>query len=449
MHNQDEHGFDFQNTILEALSESKAIFKDGLNLNANENVMSPLAEKLMASSYHAYYELSDPKQLSDTGNATLKGQLMYRNLGSLKKLFAEAVNILKGQLNASYVDYRLLSGVHAMQCTVLALTEPGQEIWSLSPDHAGHFATQYIVKRSGRISQTLPWNESQMDVDFQALQKMVDVSGQPAMIFLDQSLCIHPLDTHKLRTICPDSIIVYDASHTLGLIIGGEWPNPLDHGCDVIQGNTHKTFPGPQKAIVATRHPTIENKLSESLGSGLLSSQHTHHSAALAVTVLEMGLHAKSYAKKIIENAQLLSRILEMEGLTVMHRPEQNVQGHMVLIRSKEGSDPYLVCRKLMNLGIATNARMISGHCWLRVGTQEFSRRGGSGYHMLTLALMISRVFRGACGKNDQQTVLSLASALRNVKFNIEELQTYTIQKGQYETPTLPRMERRVDSLIS
>ncbi|WP_395971438.1 hypothetical protein WH390_14620 (plasmid) [Candidatus Arsenophonus nilaparvatae] len=47
-----------------------------------------------------------------------------------------------------------------------------------------------------------------------------------------------------------DTVITYDISHTLGLIVGKQLINPITQGVDIIHGSTHKTFPGPQKGII-------------------------------------------------------------------------------------------------------------------------------------------------------------------------------------------------------
>jgi glycine hydroxymethyltransferase len=434
----------FLDLINQSVNESAQAHVSQINLNANENSMSETASKFLASRYEAFYELSDLTENIVRGPVTMKGDLMYRNLKSLKDLILAGQASLKKSLNAIDVDLRPLSGVHAMQCTILALSEPGDEIWSLPPQSAGHFATSHIVNRSGRRADFLPWNTELLDIDFAALEQMLTSRAPPALIFLDQSLCLYPLSIKELRRRCPNSIIVYDGSHTLGLILGKQWPNPFDEGADIFQGNTHKTFPGPQKALIATRNQSLALKLRNNLNQGLLSSQHTHHTAALATTALEFDLFGQIYAKKIIYHTRMFARILEMEGFEILARRQSPPQGHMILAKPSKGIDPYRVCTDLMKLGIACNARVFNGETWLRFGTQNFTRRGGTGYDILCLALLISDVARGLTCERQFETVQRIAGNLAKIHFSLDSFQN--IERKSYEkTPALPRF----DSFVS
>ena len=49
---------------------------------------------------------------------------------------------------------------------------------------------------------------------------------------------------------------VFDASQYLVNVIVGDHPNPFDYGFDLVVSSVHKNFPGPQKALLATRVPT-------------------------------------------------------------------------------------------------------------------------------------------------------------------------------------------------
>src|SRR5207253_619977 len=68
--------------------------------------------------------------------------------------------------------------------------------------------------------------------------------------YMDVSFYINPHNLNEIReALGPEAIIIYDASHTMGLIMGQEFQAPLREGADVLCGNTHKTLPGPQKGL--------------------------------------------------------------------------------------------------------------------------------------------------------------------------------------------------------
>lgn len=407
--------------IRKVLAESESI-RRSINLNANENSMSKTARQMLAGSLEGFYELSGALDAEEEGlglETAVKGDLMYRNLPALKKFLLQGQRALQRMLGAQFIDARPLSGVHAMECALLTFSEPGNQVWSLSPAFGGHFATQYIAQRSGRKSSFLPWDQRRVDIDFAALDKTEEV---PDLIFLDQSLCLKPLSIRRLRERFPSSLIVYDASHTLGLILGQGWPNPFDCGADVVQGNTHKTFPGPQKAMIAVRNPALAQRLTASLSAGLVSSQHTHHAAALAVTALEMESFGRGYVRQLKQNTQVLSRLLAVEGFAVMG--EGLPQGHMLFVQPPSGTiDSYELCRRLMKAGIASNARMMCGSPWLRLGTQEVTRRGGKGFEMLQLALFISELCRSLPNHKSQEFVQKLVLKLNAVQFSFDQIE--------------------------
>lgn len=381
-----------------------------INLNANENTLSKTARRFLQSNLDSYYDLSDPV-LRAEGTVGRKGDLMYRQLPATRELIFQGEQAALRMLGAGTVDLRPLSGVHAMECAVLGLSEPGDVVASLDPATAGHAATQHIVRRSGRKSVLI-------SVDG-AIKEKTD--EEPQLIFLDQSLALEPIDIRALRSRFPHSTIVYDASHTLGLILGGVWPNPLDQGADLIQGNTHKTLPGPQKAMIAARLNKIAERLTYNISKGLLSSQHTHHTAALAVTLLEFEQYGAQYSRVVQANTQLFARLLQFEGFELLHnlRP----MGHMVVARPKSSTDAriYELCSTLIELGVACNARMIDGSVWLRFGTQEVTRRGALGFEMLQLAILISSIASGKAS-HAKALVKQISRKLQGVLYSFDSI---------------------------
>src|SRR6185436_6188532 len=88
---------------------------------------------------------------------------------------------------------------------------------------------------------------------------------RPTLVYVDQSNCLFPLDVRTLvettRRVAPETLVHVDCSHWLGLVLGGQMPNPLALGADSFGGSTHKPFPGPQKAIVATNRSDLWSRL--------------------------------------------------------------------------------------------------------------------------------------------------------------------------------------------
>lgn len=85
-----------------------------------------------------------------------------------------------------------------------------------------------------------------------------------------------------------DVIIIYDASHTMGLIMGQQFQAPFKEGANVICANTHKTLPGPQKGMMAFRDKELGKKANAIIDGCLYSSPHTASMIALSTTILEI-----------------------------------------------------------------------------------------------------------------------------------------------------------------
>ena len=43
----------------------------------------------------------------------------------------------------------------------------------------------------------------------------------------------------------------------MGLIAGEEFQRPLEEGCDILMGSTHKTFFGPQGGLILSNNEDV------------------------------------------------------------------------------------------------------------------------------------------------------------------------------------------------
>ena len=74
----------------------------------------------------------------------------------------------------------------------------------------------------------------------------------PNMVILGKSLFLFPEPVKQIAEVCRAKNIplLYDGAHVLGLILGGQFQNPFEEGVHFINGNTHKTFSGPQRGVI-------------------------------------------------------------------------------------------------------------------------------------------------------------------------------------------------------
>src|SRR5205085_848249 len=107
------------------------------------------------------------------------------------------------------------------------------------------------------------------------------------------------------------------ASHFIGLVAGGAYPNPVPHA-DIVTFTTHKTQQGPRGAIIQCRDEhakAIDKAVFPMMQGGPLE----HCIAAKAVALKEaMQPEFQDYAHRIVRTARALAQGLAYEGLRVV-----------------------------------------------------------------------------------------------------------------------------------
>ncbi|MEW5996693.1 MAG: fluorothreonine transaldolase [Candidatus Micrarchaeota archaeon] len=347
---------------------------DILYLTANEPQLSPEARRVLSSPLGSRYLLEHISMRGDSPSR-LNG-FMFRGLDGVNAIEKSAIEVCRQLFGADYVEFRCLSGLHAMQVTLVSLTKPGDKIMRVATKDGGHFATQNIVRLFGRQDCCYVFDRSRFQLDLEQTRRVFD-EEKPVVLYIDAMNYLFPFPLAELRRIAGDVPIVYDASHTLGLIAGGQFQNPLAEGADILQGNTHKTFPGPQKGIILGNNRALMEKISYNLSQGLVSSQHTASTLALFIALHEMFLYGKEYAEKTVENAKYLAEQLHRRGFRIVAADHGFTRNHQFFIDVTElGPGPSLL-QKLLQANIAVNRTIPFEHVdALRIGVQEITRLG-------------------------------------------------------------------------
>lgn len=358
-----------------------------LHLTSYENRMSKLAQSFLNSPLSFRYNFSnstDPVAQTGTG-------LMLKGLPGVYEMDMAAQEAAREMFHAKVSMFRPTSGLHATLCIVNTASEVGQTIYSIDPDDGGHFATKHLVERCGRKSRFIPWDSKNLTINLEKFAEEIK-KFPPDVILFEHGTPLFNLPVAEVRKLVGKNvIIIYDASHTLGLIAGGEFQDPLREGANVLQGNTHKTYPGPQKGMMHFRDTEFGNKIVNSIGSGLISSQHTHHAIAEYVTTLEMHKYGKAYAKQMIANGIHLAASLAKEGFGLVNKNGVFTTSHEMLIRGDSVGGHFAAARKLFAVGISTNARVAFRQQIIRLGTQEVTRRGMKEKDMEYIAKLFKR----------------------------------------------------------
>ena len=304
---------------------------------------------------------------------------------------------LGAQLGAAHVNVKTVSGVSALTVALSALAGPGDLAFNLAERDGGHGSTRFIGHRLGLRMKDLPFDQKTLTVDLDALKDQIDRGPRPALVYLDAFMCLFPVDLVGLRQVVgPQTLIHYDASHTLGLIAGGEFQNPLAEGTDSLGGSTHKTYPGPHKGVLATNDLGLASRLDEH-ASYFVSHHHPADVVALAVAVTEMDVRGAAYAQATVANARRLGAGLAERGFAVCGKDSGFTACHQLWIDIAALCDAEEASRRLFEAGIVVNAipiPHIQARAGLRLGVQEASWAGMGACEMDELAQIFTAVLR-------------------------------------------------------
>ena len=400
---------------LDSIAEEEKRNDRYLHLTANENQMSQTARRFLGSklSERYFFGAGDDNFLVDMHPFTALG------MASVEELIELAKTAAKDMLHACEINLSCLSGVHAMMCAILSATDPGDMVMTVHHDHGGHFATKGIIDRVGRKHLFASYDLSNLKFDANKIARDFHAAKAKAF-YMDVSYYLNPHNLHEVRQALGDeAIIIYDASHTMGLIMGDHFQQPLLEGADVVCANTHKTLPGPQKGMIAFGNVELAKKANAIINDCLFSSPHTHHLIALAVTILEMQAFGKDYAQQVVANSNALGQAMTELGYEVRKantdRYSENHQVHVFIDQLGDKKDLY---HKLIANSISTNFDSPLGNrLFIRLGTQEVTRRGMKESEMRAIAKFIDFSLKGG---DVNKLVLELNHSYSKIEYSFD-----------------------------
>lgn len=344
-----------------------------LHLTANETLLSPLAQNVLSTSLANRYLV---EHLDMRGDSPARlNDFLLRGLDRINIIERSATEVCRKLFGADYVEFRCLSGVHAMQTTFAALSRPGDKIMRVSTKDGGHFLTEMICRTFGRQSCVYVFRDI-CEMDLEQTREVFE-RERPILLYIDAMNYLFPFPIRELKEICGDVPLVYDASHTLGLIAGGQFQDPLGEGADILQANTHKTFFGPQKGIIMGKNRSLMERVSYMMTNGMVSSQHTASTLALFIALHETYEDGREYASRVLENARYLAKALNERGVPLLAEERGFTRNHMFFVDARPlGAGPALA-KRLLDANISVNRVVAFEYIdALRIGVQELTRRG-------------------------------------------------------------------------
>ncbi|MBS84766.1 MAG: serine hydroxymethyltransferase [Euryarchaeota archaeon] len=418
-------------TVLQAVTDSGTLYRDGLGMIASENIVSPMVQKIVSSDLHGRYAEGLPYKR------------YYQGCGDFDTIEELGINLAKKLFNVPFANIQSTSGTVSNIAALKALAKPGDDITAVSTADGGHIshARMGAVGLRDLNLSTYPWNEDRMEPDIDASAKLIREVA-PKIALFGQSVFLFPTPLKELADAAHEvgSKVMYDGAHVLGLIAGGCFQDPLHEGADIMTGSSHKTFPGPQGGFIlsSSEDEKFQRKLNNAVFPGACSSYHLHHVAGKVVALSEFIEYGEDLSKNTVANAQSFASALAAEGFDVLAESRGYTASHQVLTRHGEldSGAGAKAADLLEQAGIITNMNMLPGDTkamtpsGLRLGVQELTRVGMGTDEMQDVARFYARVLLEnedpSSVKNDVRDFKSNYQVIRYC-FNDENLSGYPL----------------------
>jgi glycine hydroxymethyltransferase len=406
-----------------AEKHSKMI-ESSIPLIASENVTSAAVRRCYISDFgHRYAE----------GKV---GERFYEGCRFIDEMEALALELTKKLFNVPHANVQPISGVVANIAAFFALTDVGDTIMSISVPCGGHISHDRISAAGIRGLNVVhyPFDTNSMSIDIEATYKVAR-EKKPSLFVLGSSLILFKQPVKEIREIADEinARVLYDASHVLGLIAGKIFQRPIDEGADVMTGSTHKTFFGPQRAIITSTEEMAE-RVDRAVFPGVVSNHHLNTLAGYVIAAMEMLEFGEAYARQVVKNARRLAERLHELGYKVLGEDQGFTETHQIAVDVREFGGGEEVAKRLGKAGIILNKNLLPwddiqdtiNPSGIRIGVQEVTRLGMKEGEMEAIAEFIDEVLKGRRREDEVKAeIAEFKKQFNTVKYTFQECRAY------------------------
>jgi glycine hydroxymethyltransferase len=374
-----------------------------LQLIASENFTSPAVLEATGSVLTNKYSEGYPGKRYYGGNQIID-QVEDLARDRAKRLFG-----------AAHANVQPHAGANANMAVYLALLNPGDTVLGMRLDQGGHLTHGSPVNASGKLYRFVSYGLTESDerIDFDQVRDVAKAE-RPKIIVAGATAYPRIIDAKPFREIADEvgALFMFDAAHIAGLIAGGQHPNPVEAGADIVTFTTHKTLRGPRGGCILST-AELADTIDKSVFPGLQGGPLDHVIAAKAVAFHEAAQpEFKEYAAQIVRNADALARALASHGLRLVSGGTDN---HLMLVDLRS-FDEELSGKKarlaLDRAGISLNENTVPNDprppyitSGLRIGTPAVTTQGMGEQEMATIGALIHRVL---VGRNDDAEIAAV-----------------------------------------
>lgn len=208
-----------------------------------------------------------------------------------------------------------------------------QKLMGMSLNSGGHLTHGYRHNISSKICRAVLYDVDPKTelLDYSALAAQAK-NERPAILLAGYSAHPRRLNFAKMKEIASSvgATLMVDMAHFSGLVAGGVFKgefNPIPYA-DIVTSTTHKTLRGPRGGFILCK-----KEFAEAVNKGcpmVLGGPLPHVMAAKAIAFKEANsADFKTYAHKIVDNAQFLAEALLKKGIRLVTGGTEN---HLMIL---------------------------------------------------------------------------------------------------------------------
>ncbi len=281
--------------------------EEHIELIASENYASPAVMAAQGS------------QLTNKYAEGYPGRRYYGGCENVDVIEQLAIDRIKELFGAEAANVQPNSGSQANQAVLMAFLKPGDTILGMSLAEGGHLTHGMALNMSGKwfnvVSYGLNADEA---IDYDAFEAKAR-EHKPKLIIGGASAYALRIDFERMAKIAKEvgAIFWVDIAHYAGLVVAGEYPNPVPFA-DVVTSTTHKSLRGPRGGIILMK-AEHEKALNSAIFPGLQGGPLEHVIAAKAVAFKEaLSPEFKAYQQQVVKNAKVFAETLAARGLRIV-----------------------------------------------------------------------------------------------------------------------------------
>ena len=372
--------------VAELIDQEITRQRDGLELIASENFVSPAVLEAMGS------------PLTNKYAEGLPGKRYYGGCEIVDQIEQIAIDRAKQLFGAEHANVQPHSGAQANFAAMLPFLKPGDTFLGMDLSNGGHLTHGSPVNFSGILYHAISYGVTDEGlIDYDDMRRKAR-EHRPRLVLAGYSAYSRVVDFAAFAEVAREigAIFMVDMAHFAGLVAAGAYPSPVPHA-DVVTTTTHKTLRGPRGGLILCKAEHAK-AIDKAVFPGSQGGPLEHVIAAKAVCFKEaLDPSFKDYARRVIANARGLAAALAAKGFHIVSGGTDN---HLMLVDLRNrGLTGKTAQSALDDAAITVNKNTVPKETQspfvtsgIRVGTSAVTTRGMGEREMTRIAAFIDRV---------------------------------------------------------